>query len=121
MNIGYLDQNGVTSTPEATTNGLGGTLPRPASAGAAAVPSRTHEDTILYDYPPSTIGPKTPPAGGVSRASSRHRGVSNLRKQHSVSCANHCCESKTKVWHHAYVDGNGHAFSYHDPAFFCEW
>ena len=103
MNIGYLDQNGVTSTPEAnTTNGLGSTLPRPASAGAAAVPSRTHEDTILYDYPPSTIGPKTPPAGGVSRASSRHRGVSNLRKQHSVSCANHCCESgpresKTKV------------------------
>ena len=95
MNIGYLEQNGVTSTPDVPEElTASATLPRPASAGAAAASNRAHEDTILYDYPPA-MGLKTPPG---SARSSRHRGVNNLRKQHSVSCANHCCESKTKVW-----------------------
>ena len=94
MNIGYLEQNGVTSTPDVPEElTASATLPRPASAGAAAASNRAHEDTILYDYPPA-MGLKTPPG---SARSSRHRGVNNLRKQHSVSCANHCCESKTKV------------------------
>ena len=116
MNIGYLD-NGVLPGAPSVVSAVGGglpvsarvadfgeemtPLPRPASAGAAAViaasqqcngpaSSSAPEDTVLYDYPPL--------AGlhHVKPASSRHRGV-NLRKQHSVSCASHCCENQPQV------------------------
>ena len=92
MNIGYL--NNGHGPPNAmgpgTDSELGdelSPLPRPASAGAAAVVSGAaglHENSVLYDYPPSL---------SVHVNSSRHRGTSlSLRKQHSVSCASHCCE-----------------------------
>lgn len=94
MNIGYLEENGgVTSTSEGGDEMTA--LPRPASAGAAAIPTRAQEETVLYDYPPAASCQKTPPPGG-SRGS-RHRGINNLRKQHSVSCANHCCENDNNV------------------------
>ena len=97
MNIGYLEENGggLTSTSEGGDEMTA--LPRPASAGAAAIPTRNaQEETVLYDYPPAAASrQKTPPPGG-SRGS-RHRGINNLRKQHSVSCANHCCENDNNV------------------------
>jgi hypothetical protein len=80
MNIGYLDkpptEAGTTESNDELTP-----LPRPASAGAAA-------EVVLYDYPPMTSG-----SAVRTSAASRHRGV-NLRKQHSVNCASHCCEQK---------------------------
>jgi len=94
MNIGYL--NNGHGPPNAmgpgTDSELGdelSPLPRPASAGAAAVVSGSaglHENSVLYDYPPSL-------AVHVN-SSNRHRGtMQSLRKQHSVSCASHCCEA----------------------------
>ena len=92
MNIGYLNGQppggavGGTGTDSELGDELS-PLPRPASAGAAAVVSGYHENSVLYDYPPSMSHQSTT----VQNNSSRHRGVS-LRKQHSVSCASHCCE-----------------------------
>ena len=107
MNIGYL--NNGHGPPNAmgpgTDSEIGdelSPLPRPASAGAAAVVSGSaglHENSVLYDYPPSL-------AVHVN-SSNRHRGtMQSLRKQHSVSCASHCCEvaaaassaNQPKVW-----------------------
>ena len=90
MNIGYLDNGStpVTASEAADTLSM---LPRPASAGAAAAlvngGGGAEDSTLLYEYPPSVSGAATP---------SRHRGVS-LRKQHSVSCASHCCDQVPKV------------------------
>ena len=62
MNIGYLEENGgVTSTSEGGDEMTA--LPRPASAGAAAIPTRAQEETVLYDYPPAASCQKTPPPG----------------------------------------------------------
>ena len=103
MNIGYLN-NGHPPLTGAGGGGQPGTdselgdelspLPRPASAGAAAVvsgtvPSGLHENSVLYDYPPSLSAV----THVQNNSSSRHRGATlSLRKQHSVSCASHCCE-----------------------------
>ena len=87
MNIGYLDNGSTPVTASEAADTLSA-LPRPASAGAAAV--MAPEDTLLYEYPPSAATLKT------STPASRHRGV-NLRKQHSVSCASHCCDQVPKV------------------------
>lgn len=90
--------------------------PRPASAGAAAYlaleasPIRHHPTTMhgsrhrlpdgnnhIHQGPPGGGGgPGGPGPGGgggglMYSRSTRHRGV-NLRKQHSVSCANDCCD-----------------------------
>lgn len=94
MNIGYLNGQppGGAVGPGGTDSELGdelSPLPRPASAGAAAVVSGYHESNVLYDYPPSNMPHQSTTVHNNS--SSRHRGVS-LRKQHSVSCASHCCE-----------------------------
>ena len=92
MNIGYLDNGSTPVTASEAAETLS-TLPRPASAGAAAA-LVNGEDTLLYEYPPSVTLASAPVKAGT--ASSRHRGV-NLRKQHSVSCASHCCEQVPKV------------------------
>ena len=91
MNIGYLDNGStpVTASEAADTLSM---LPRPASAGASTAlvngggGGGGEDSTLLYEYPPS-VSAATP---------SRHRGVS-LRKQHSVSCASHCCDQVPKV------------------------
>ena len=110
MNIGYLEENnGGDQMITSNISEAGGLdemtamLPRPASAGAAAaIPGMRagqDQETVLYDYPPaaSNCQKTPPPLGASSRGSSRHRGINNLKKQHSVSCANHCCENDNNV------------------------
>ena len=107
MNIGYLGSTNTTSITSEAGDELA-PLPRPASAGAAATPADSFDrDDVLYDYPPAVPPMLTSGSGGHAASapgggkrhgphhgrSSRHRGVS-LRKQHSVSCASHCCEQK---------------------------